>query len=277
MRRLFTWTAMSLAIGSLLALSMAAAQPLPGIASPPVAQKWAAAPSVPQNVKPLPQKGMVPVDKGTVPVANRQAAPQPTNAPGGELPPPAGPLPNPALGRWVLGITMGPVPNFLAYHLPQLLAPKHGIFVATVEPASPADLIGLRRGDVIVRYGQFPTDLPEQLTSFVQASGGRPAQLTVIQAGAQRTIDVTADFRLWEVAHSEASALSISVQTGPGSVSLAGANNRLKLVADFIDDAGQRYHLEKIGSLAGIRPEIDKLPPELAQIVISQLPATNNH
>jgi membrane-associated protease RseP (regulator of RpoE activity) len=266
MHRLITLTAMSLGVGSLLVLSIASAQPMPGAGSQPVAPKVPPTPSPAETAKtPLPQQG---------PVAslNGQAVPRPSTLPGGTPIPPIGPVPNPALGRWVLGITMSPVPDLLVYHLPRLLPSKHGLLVATVEPGSPADRAGLRRGDVILQYGPFPTDLAEQLISFVQSSGGRPVRMAVIQAGELKPIDVAADFRAWEVGGPAASSLSISVQTGRGSVSLAGANDRTKLAADFIDDAGQRHHLEKAGSLGEILPELEKLPPDLAQIVKNQLP-----
>jgi membrane-associated protease RseP (regulator of RpoE activity) len=202
---------------------------------------------------------------------NRQTILAPFN-PAGNSVQSLGPIINRALGHWELGITLNPVPDILLYHLTRLLPQRHGVVVTTIEPGSPAELAGMRRGDVILRYGQFTVDMPEQLIGMVQASGGSSVRLTVIQAGNLRTIDVAAAFCPGAMGGPPASALSISVQTGHGSVSLAGDNDRFKLSGEFIGDAGQRYHLEKAGSMAEILAEIEKLPPDLLRIVKSQLP-----
>jgi hypothetical protein len=296
MHRLFTWTAMSVGAGSLLALSMAAAQPAPQTVPQPTAQKAPPAPIPSQIAKPLPPNA--------IPSPKQQGAPATSGGAGGTSAPPSAPVLKTFIGHWTLGITMSPVPDLLVYHLRRLLPPKHGVLVAMVEAGSGAERAGLRRGDVILSCDHHAIDTPEQLIGYVQAKGeankpvrldliaqqmasGRAAHcsalawfsvtLTVIQAGELRTIELAAEY-CWlvpqpSVASVFINALSINVRTGHGSVSLVGVDKRLTLAADFVDSAGHPRHLEKTGALAGILPEIEKLPHELADIIKSRLPA----
>lgn len=74
-----------------------------------------------------------------------------------------------------------PVPRRLARA--HALAASFGVRVATVEPKSPADLAGLRVGDLIVSFGGVPTGGVDELHRLLDAKRiGEPTRLTVLRA-----------------------------------------------------------------------------------------------
>jgi putative serine protease PepD len=67
-----------------------------------------------------------------------------------------------------------------------------GALVGVVRPASPAAEAGLRRGDLVVRFGDQPVRAPDQLTVALRRSEiGVPVPLTVLRRGRQLVLQVT--------------------------------------------------------------------------------------
>lgn len=69
---------------------------------------------------------------------------------------------------------------------------RHGALVSKVMPGSPAEKAGLKRGDVVIRFGSDDISTPSQLVSQVeQTPTGQTRTLEVIRDGKQQRIDVT--------------------------------------------------------------------------------------
>ncbi len=52
-----------------------------------------------------------------------------------------------------LGIAVSPLPEALASHLPDVVGKGRGILLSDVIKGSPAEKVGLKKYDVLVRYG----------------------------------------------------------------------------------------------------------------------------
>ena len=68
--------------------------------------------------------------------------------------------------RRLLGLTLQDLTDDLSDALG--LEPGSGVLIADVEPDSPADSIGLRRGFVIYRVGRYAVDTPEDVDKLLQ-------------------------------------------------------------------------------------------------------------
>jgi S1-C subfamily serine protease len=71
------------------------------------------------------------------------------------------------------------------------LGDRAGVLVSRVEPRSPAASVGLRKGDLIVRFGDQEVRARDQLTVAVrQAEVGVPVPVTVVRRGRQLVLQV---------------------------------------------------------------------------------------
>jgi len=83
------------------------------------------------------------------------------------------------------------------------LAQSRGVLVAGVEPGSPARLVGLREGDIIIAFkGQPIEGVDELLRKLVAAEIGRPAMLTILRLTEKMEVPIVPQ----ELIQSEASA-----------------------------------------------------------------------
>jgi len=74
-----------------------------------------------------------------------------------------------------------PVPRRLART--HAIVATSGVRVASVEPQSPASAAGLRDGDLIVSFDEWPTAGIDELHRLLDEDRiGRPARLTVLRA-----------------------------------------------------------------------------------------------
>jgi Do/DeqQ family serine protease len=92
--------------------------------------------------------------------------------------------------RGMLGVTIQPVTSDIARSLG--LAQVGGALVNTVQPGSPADKGGVRRGDVITAInGDTVKDGNVLRNQVSQLAPGSKVALTVVRDGKERTVDVT--------------------------------------------------------------------------------------
>jgi S1-C subfamily serine protease len=72
------------------------------------------------------------------------------------------------------------------------LGNRAGALVSAVRPGSPAATVGLRRGDLVVQFGNQPVAVSDQLTVALRRSAiGVPVPLTVVRRGRQLVLRVT--------------------------------------------------------------------------------------
>ena len=72
------------------------------------------------------------------------------------------------------------------------LANRAGALVSRVAPRGPAADAGLRRGDLVVRFGNQPVGARDQLTVAIRRSEiGVPVPVTVLRRGRQLVLQAT--------------------------------------------------------------------------------------
>jgi S1-C subfamily serine protease len=72
------------------------------------------------------------------------------------------------------------------------LGNRAGALVSRVQPRTPAASAGLRRGDLVVRFGDQPVRAWDQLTVAVRrAKVGQPLPIVVVRRGRQLTLQIT--------------------------------------------------------------------------------------
>lgn len=64
------------------------------------------------------------------------------------------------------------------------------VLAALVQPGSPAEQAGIKRGDIILSAAGQSLDQPEQLVEFTRAAAGQRVSLTVERGGQQRQVEV---------------------------------------------------------------------------------------
>lgn len=90
-----------------------------------------------------------------------------------------------------LGIGVTSLPDVLKSHLPDVIDDGRGILVSEVFEGSPAEKAGIRRHDVLVRYGDQDLYSPEQLVKRVRNDDpGKTVELQYVRAGKLQTVQV---------------------------------------------------------------------------------------
>ncbi len=88
-----------------------------------------------------------------------------------------------------LGVRFMPLPDNLAQAM--TLPPKHGLFVVSVDPDGAAGKAGLKDGDVILKYGEKPTNSASDLQSVMATvKTGDSMDLTVWRSSITRIVHV---------------------------------------------------------------------------------------
>ena len=91
-----------------------------------------------------------------------------------------------------LGIVATTTPPALASHLSDTLNDDCGVMVDEVTPGSPADEIGLKQYDVILRLNDHEIQSPEDMAMFLRdSSPGSPVLATYVEGGKIRTSKTT--------------------------------------------------------------------------------------
>src|SRR5262245_46186692 len=92
--------------------------------------------------------------------------------------------------RGMIGVTIQPVTSDIASSLG--LSQASGALVNSVQPGSPADKAGIRRGDVITSVnGAAVKDSNELRNNVAQMAPGSTAKMSVVRDGKEQTFDVT--------------------------------------------------------------------------------------
>lgn len=90
------------------------------------------------------------------------------------------------------GIAVGPLDPLITAHLPDITEKGRGVVVQKVMKGSPAEQAGLRRYDILIRYGDQDVYSPEQLVKLVRHDEpGRKVSLTYVRRGKVKTADLT--------------------------------------------------------------------------------------
>ena len=97
-----------------------------------------------------------------------------------------------AVGKAYLGLQVGPVPEVLSMHLPELLGANGGVLVFAIDPDSPAAGAGLQTNDVLVRFGFDTVWSDDTLVDLMRgAKVGQKVELNLIRHGKPLVVHVT--------------------------------------------------------------------------------------
>ena len=98
----------------------------------------------------------------------------------------------PSAEKSYLGLHVGPVPNVLSMHLPEMLAPDSGLLVFGVDPGSPAADAGLQTNDILIRLAGKNVSSNDQLINYLQETKvGQTVELNLIRQGKPLVVHVT--------------------------------------------------------------------------------------
>jgi serine protease Do len=182
--------------------------------------------------------------------------------------------------RGWLGVAIQPITPELAEAFD--LERREGALVAQVTPGSPAERAGLRRGDVIVRFGASAVQSPRDLSAVVSSAAvGEKVEVELIRDGARRELMVD----IGELEEEE--QVQAAARPGPPRGSQAFGLR----VEDLTPSLRQRLGVEGEGvavtdvtpdgaaARAGIRPgdvvvEVDRKPVTRAADLAAALEAT---
>jgi hypothetical protein len=185
---------------------------------------------------------------------------------------PQGPLPRPPAedkGTY-LGALFAPVPEILYDHLPDL--PRGGgVAVAHVLPESPAASAGLRRNDLLVRYGDEKVRDCEHLARLIHDDrAGRVVRLTFLRGGREMRADATLALgpalKIAPAVKAPAEAVppGIAKPANPEAVTVAatplGGNSVKVTIEYYAEGTGRLQTVSCSGTPEEIDDQVRKLP-----------------
>jgi hypothetical protein len=181
-----------------------------------------------------------------------------------------------------LGVLFGPVPAAVYDQAPQLER-GHGVLVTHILPDSPAAEVGLRRNDVLLKYGTEKIRDCEQLARLIRDDQpGRKVALLVARGGNELAVDVTLRvgpvLEIARAADAGPPAPRASAKAGaPPAVSIAAtplSSGNLRVTVEYYHEASGRVKtLTCTGSPPEVERELKKLPArihELARIALQR-------
>jgi hypothetical protein len=190
-----------------------------------------------------------------------------------------GPAPPPAEEKGTyLGILFAPVPEVVYDQLPQLPR-EHGVVVSHVLPDSPAAKAGLRRNDILLKYGDEAVRDCEQVARLVRDDKPeRKVRLTYLRGGKEATAD--AKLALGPVlriagTRAEDAPRGMAKAGSQPAVNIAATplgGNTMRLTVEYYDDkAGRIRTLPCSGTPEEIDGQILKLPEDVQKLVKAAL------
>jgi membrane-associated protease RseP (regulator of RpoE activity) len=94
---------------------------------------------------------------------------------------------------YFIGVSATPPDDILRAHVQ--LPDGQGLLVTEVVPESPAEKVGVKKFDILLKLNDTPLDRTETLSAQVQAVGGKSAKLAVLRSSKTITITVTPEPR----------------------------------------------------------------------------------
>ena len=95
--------------------------------------------------------------------------------------------------EYFIGVSLEPVYDALRAQLS--LGADRGVVISDVTTDSPAEKAGIAKHDIVLTLGDMPIDSPDTLAKQVQALQDKPTTMTLLHAGKQVTISITAAIR----------------------------------------------------------------------------------
>ncbi len=173
-----------------------------------------------------------------------------------------------------LGILFAPVPDIVYDQVPQLPR-ERGVVVSHVLPESPAAKTGLRRNDILLKYGDEAVRDCEQVARLVRDDKpGRKVSLTYLRGGKEESAEATLALgpilRIAEK-HAEEPARG-SVKAGSqAAVNIAATplgGNSMKVSVEYFDDkSGRILTFPCSGTPDEIDNQLVKLPDSVQKLV----------
>jgi membrane-associated protease RseP (regulator of RpoE activity) len=95
----------------------------------------------------------------------------------------------PEAPSFYLGVQTTPADATLRAHLD--LPGDTGLVVNEVVEDTPAEKAGVKAGDILLKLGNHPLPDTETLSAMIQATGGKPAKLTLLRGGQSQDVEFT--------------------------------------------------------------------------------------
>jgi hypothetical protein len=173
-----------------------------------------------------------------------------------------------------LGILFAPVPDIVYDQVPQLPR-ERGVVVSHVLPDSPASKAGLRRNDILLKYGDEAVRDCEQVARLVHDDKpGRKVGLAFLRGGKEESAEATLALgpvlRIAEK-HSEEPPRGTAKAGSQAAVNIAATplgGNSMKVSVEYYDDkSGRILTFPCSGTPDEINDQLGKLPGEVQKLV----------
>jgi hypothetical protein len=177
-----------------------------------------------------------------------------------------------------LGLLFAPVPDIVYDQVPQL-ARDRGVVVSHVLPESPALKAGLRRNDILLRYGDDQVRDCEHIARLIRDDRpGRKVGLTYLRRGKEATAEATLALGpVLRVAgkvaghNADDQPRAAAKAANPDAVNIAATplgGNSMKLTVEYFDNrAGRIVSLGCNGTPDEIDTQLTKLPDGVQKLV----------
>ena len=174
-----------------------------------------------------------------------------------------------------LGVLFGPVHEALYDQLP-ILPRGQGVLVTFVLPDSPAAAAGLRRSDVLLKYGDEKIRDCEHFARLVRDDKpDRKVKLLLVRGGRETTAEVTLTLGPVLRLAKEEVPRALAKPNGPLPVSVSAApldQGKFKVIVEYYEEGtGQPQKLECSGRPDEIDKKVQELPSKVQNLTRAAL------